>query len=60
MYENRIMKPLEIVLRRGKRRMMEGVNLRYILSTYVNVTMYPPVQQLYSNKNNKSLKNSQS
>jgi hypothetical protein len=59
MYENRIMKPLEIVLRRGKRRMMEGVNLRYILSTYVNVTMYPPVQQLYSNKNNKSLKNSQ-
>jgi hypothetical protein len=30
---------------------MEGVNhLRYIVSTYVNTTMYPPVQLLYANK----------
>jgi hypothetical protein len=43
-FENRRMKPVEIVLRRrerGKRRMMEGVNLRYIISTYVNITMCP-------------------
>jgi hypothetical protein len=53
-YENRRMKPIEIVLRRkgrwGRRRMMEGVNLRYIVCTYVNITMYPPVQLLYANK----------
>jgi hypothetical protein len=30
--------------------MTEGVNLRYIVSTYVNITMYPPVQLLYANK----------
>jgi hypothetical protein len=29
--------------------MMERVNLRYIISTYVNITMYP-VQILYANK----------
>jgi hypothetical protein len=30
---------------------MEGVNqLRYILNTYVNVTMYPPAQLLCANK----------
>jgi hypothetical protein len=29
-----------------------GVNLRYIISTYVNITMYLPVQLLYANKNN--------
>jgi hypothetical protein len=29
---------------------MEGVNLRYIVSTYANVTMYPPIQLLYANK----------
>jgi hypothetical protein len=35
-YENRRMKPVEIVLRRrgrGRGRMMEGVNLRTITST---------------------------
>jgi hypothetical protein len=39
---------VEIVLRRGKGergRTMEGVNLRYIVSTCVNITMYP----LYNN-----------
>jgi hypothetical protein len=44
MYENGTMRPIEIVLRkrdRGQRRMMEGVNLRYTVSTFVNVTMYP-------------------
>jgi hypothetical protein len=44
-YENRRMKPVEIVLRsrgkEGKGRMMEEINLRYISSTYVNIIMYP-------------------
>jgi hypothetical protein len=47
------MKPVEIVLRREEKervRMMEGLNLRYIVSTYVNITMYPPAQLLYANK----------
>jgi hypothetical protein len=38
------MKPVEILLRKGEEgrgRMMEGINLaKYIVSTYVNVTMY--------------------
>jgi hypothetical protein len=38
-YGNRGMKPVEIVLRRGKRENDGGVNLRYIVSTYVNVTI---------------------
>jgi hypothetical protein len=42
------MKPIEIVLRNEKGN--EGANLRYIVSTYVNITMYPPVQLLYANK----------
>jgi hypothetical protein len=51
-YENRRMKPVEIVLRREreegeKRRTVEEINLRYIVSTYVNIKMYPPVQLLY-------------
>jgi hypothetical protein len=29
---------------------MEWVNLRYIVNTYVNITMYPSVQLLYANK----------
>jgi hypothetical protein len=34
----------------GKRgRMTEWVNLRYIISTYVNITMYPLVQLLDAN-----------
>jgi hypothetical protein len=53
-YENRRIKLVEIVLRRGgekgRGRIMEGVSLRYIVSTYVNVTVYPPVQLLYANK----------
>jgi hypothetical protein len=50
MYENRAMKPVATVLRRGwkemKERRMEGerVNLRYVVSTYVNVTTFFPVQ----------------
>jgi hypothetical protein len=38
------MRPAEIILRRGdgeKRRIMEEVNLRYNMSTFVNVTIYP-------------------
>jgi hypothetical protein len=38
------MKPAEIVLKwatEERERMMEGVNLGYIISTYVNITMYP-------------------
>jgi hypothetical protein len=52
-YENRRMKPVEIVLRREEegRRRMEEVNLRYIINTYINITVYPLVQLLYSNKN---------
>jgi hypothetical protein len=52
LYENRTMKPVEIVLRRGERwgRMMEGVNLRYFVNAYVNLTIYPPVQLLYVKK----------
>jgi hypothetical protein len=41
--ENRRMKPVKIVLRKGggKRGIMkEGVNLRSIVSTYINITMY--------------------
>jgi hypothetical protein len=29
--------------------MMEEVNLKYIVSTYINITMYPPTQLLYAN-----------
>jgi hypothetical protein len=29
---------------------MEGVNLRYTVSTDVNITTYPPVQRLYANQ----------
>jgi hypothetical protein len=39
MYENGKMRPAET--EEGERRMMEGVNLtKYIVSTFVNVTMY--------------------
>jgi hypothetical protein len=43
-YENRIMKPVENVLRRGEKvgGIMVGVSLRYMVSTYVNIC--PPVQ----------------
>jgi hypothetical protein len=47
------MKLVEIVQRRGeggRKRMMERVNLRYIVSTYVNIAIYPSVQLLYANK----------
>jgi hypothetical protein len=52
-YENRRMKPVEIVTRigeEGSQRMMGRVNLRYIVSAYVNITIYPPAQLLYANK----------
>jgi hypothetical protein len=41
--KNKRMKPVNIFLRRGRGegRMMEGVNLRYIVSTYVSIKMYP-------------------
>jgi phosphotransferase system glucose/maltose/N-acetylglucosamine-specific IIC component len=53
-YENRRMKPIKIVLRKGGGSKMEWVNLRYIITTYVNITMYPTVQLLYANKNFKT------
>jgi hypothetical protein len=46
--------PVKIALRKGeggRGRTMEGVNLRYVVSTYVNIIMYPPIQLLYANKN---------
>jgi hypothetical protein len=47
-YENRRMKPVEIVLRREKGEEGEpwrrGISLRDTVSTYVNITMYPPEQ----------------
>jgi hypothetical protein len=51
--KNRRMKPSKIVLGKGgggRGRMMEEVNLRYIVSTYVKITMFSPVQLLYVNK----------
>jgi hypothetical protein len=52
MYENRTMKPVKII--RGKliggkgnkgERWREQIQLRYVVNTYVNVSMYlPPVQ----------------
>jgi hypothetical protein len=42
MCENGAIRPVETVLRRegeGIKEKMEGVNLRYIVSTFVNVTM---------------------
>jgi hypothetical protein len=53
-YENRRMKPVEIVLRCGgnKGERQRGQNkLSYIASTYINVTMYSLVQLLYTNEN---------
>jgi hypothetical protein len=52
-YENTIIKPVEIVLRRGKEDRggtRQGVNLRYIVNIYVNIIIYPPVQRLYDTK----------
>jgi hypothetical protein len=43
MYENRTMKPTEIVLRRGEGRIKEKYGRgksTYIINIYVNVTMY--------------------
>jgi hypothetical protein len=55
MYEHRTMKPVEIILERkgggGWRRIMGAVNLTHIVGTYVNSTMNPRVQQIYTNKN---------
>jgi hypothetical protein len=50
-YENRRIKPVEIVQERegGRRETEEGINLRYIISTYINIIMYPSVQPLYVN-----------
>jgi hypothetical protein len=44
-YENKRMKPVQSVLRReeeGERENEGGRNLRYIVSTYANISMYPP------------------
>jgi hypothetical protein len=48
LYENR-MKSVQIVLRSGeraKKKNNEGINLRYIVSTDVNITM-PPLYSYY-------------
>jgi hypothetical protein len=49
-YEDR---RVEIILRSGGgrqgRRMIEGVNLRCTVSTYVSTTVYLPVKLLYAN-----------
>jgi hypothetical protein len=54
------MKSVEIVLRSGGGggggRMMEGVNLRYVVITFVNITIYPLVQLVYANRNFKKKK----
>jgi hypothetical protein len=48
------MKPDEIVLRRQVGEEGEQwrgqIQLRHTVRTYVNITMYPPVQILYANK----------
>jgi hypothetical protein len=46
------MKSVEIVLTIGEggRRMMEGVSLTNIVSTYVNITMNPSVQLINTNE----------
>jgi hypothetical protein len=52
MYENRRVKSVKIVLRsggEGEGRTMKEVNLRYIVSIYVNITMNLTVQLLYAN-----------
>jgi hypothetical protein len=49
------MKLVEIVLRRGEGKEGEengGGKSKTYVSTYINITMYPPVQLLYANKNN--------
>jgi hypothetical protein len=54
-YENRRTKPVETVLRRREEGEKWGgvLNLRYIVNTYVNIIVYPPVQLLYTtNKKN--------
>jgi hypothetical protein len=42
MYEHGTMRPVETVLRKGWGRRMEGGSLRYVVSTFVNVTVYLP------------------
>jgi hypothetical protein len=58
--ENRIMKPIEIILRRKERGWglrMVGVDLiRYIAIIYVNVTMKSPCKLIQANKNDKKCK----
>jgi hypothetical protein len=47
MYENGTMRPVETVLRKGGGRIREKdgrVNLRYFVSTFVNVNNVPPVK----------------
>jgi hypothetical protein len=45
--------PVEFVLGiggGGRRRTMEAINLRFIVSTCINIIMCSPVQLLYANK----------
>jgi hypothetical protein len=54
LYEKKRMKPVEIVLRKGKERRgrtTEWVNLAKTCCKHLcKITMYPPVQLLYANK----------
>jgi hypothetical protein len=43
-------------LGRRKRENDRGVNVRHIVSTHVNITMYPPVQLLYANEQLSAIK----
>jgi hypothetical protein len=47
--ENRRIKPVRIVLRRGRRGKRGLTHLKYIVSTHVNNTTYPSVQLSYVN-----------
>jgi hypothetical protein len=56
MYENGKMRPVKTVLRTRGKGIKEndggGVNLRYIVSTFVNITLYSQYNMLqYANKN---------
>jgi hypothetical protein len=48
------MNPTEIVLKRDKgkegEQWREQIQLRYILNTYANITIYPPIQLLCTYK----------
>jgi hypothetical protein len=46
-----ILKPVEVILRRGRRKKQNNELNRFIVYIYGNVSTKPPVQLLYTNKN---------